>query len=102
MEDSLHDIESMRHFAGVSLEAVPDESSLQRLEAYNATEKLFSLTSDYLTKKGLLLKEAIVDATIISAPRSTKSKARETNGEPLSLRIPHDKPNALNSRSKYG
>ncbi len=91
MEDSLYDIESMRRFAGVSLETIPDESSIQRfhqlLEEQQLTEQLFSLTNQYLTDKGLLLKEGtIVDATIISAPRSTKNKAHQRDPEMKSTR----------------
>jgi len=66
----------------LSLDNTLDKSSIQRfrqlLEAHHLTERLFALTSQYLTDKGLLLKEGtIVDATIISASRSTKNKAQQ-------------------------
>lgn len=91
MEDSLYDVESMRRFAGVSLNNIPDESSIQRfrqvLEKHSLTEELFALTNEYLTDKGLLLKAGtIVDATIISAPRSTKNKAQKSSPEMRSTR----------------
>ena len=45
MEDSLYDVESMRRFAGVDLESVPDESTILKfrhfLEAHRLTEALF-------------------------------------------------------------
>ena len=45
------------------------------------------LTNEYLGDKGLLLKEGtIVDATIISAPRSTKNKDHKSSPEMRSTR----------------
>ncbi len=79
-EDALYDIESMRRFAGVELsdEAVPDETTILRfrrlLETHQLTEQLFALVRGLLETKGLLMKTGtIVDATIISAPSSTKN-----------------------------
>ncbi len=91
MEDSLYDIESMRRFAGVTLENIPDESSIQRfrqlLEEHQLTEQLFMQTSQYLSEQGMLLKEGtIVDATIVSAPRSTKNKEYQRDPEMKSTR----------------
>lgn len=81
MEDALYDIESMRRFAGIDLEAdvVPDETTILHfrhlLEKHQLTQKIFKKTQQYLTEKGLLLREGtIVDATIISAPSSTKNQ----------------------------
>lgn len=83
MEDALYDIESMRRFAGIDLEAdvVPDETTILHfrhlLEKHHLTEELFEQTNRYLTKKGLLLREGtIVDATIINAPSSTKNREK--------------------------
>jgi IS5 family transposase len=79
-EDALYDSESMRRFAGVELsdDAVPDESTILRfrhlLEAHHLTEQIFALVRGLLEAKGLLMKTGtIVDATIISAPSSTKN-----------------------------
>ena len=81
MEDTLYDSESMRRFADIDLEvdAVPDETTILNfrhlLERHNLTKKIFEKTQLYLTEKGLLLREGtIVDATIISAPSSTKNR----------------------------
>lgn len=81
MEDALYDIESMRRFADIDLEVdvIPDETTILHfrhlLEKHQLTKKIFEKTQQYLTEKGLLLREGtIVDATIISAPSSTKNQ----------------------------
>ena len=86
MEDSLYDVESMRRFAGVDLESVPDETTILKfrhfLEAHRLTEALFRLTRRYLSERGLLLNEGtIVDASIISAPSSTKNREGKQDPE---------------------
>jgi len=86
MEDSLYDIESMRRFAKVDLESIPDETTICRfrhyLEARHLTKKLFQVTEQYLSERGLILSEGtIVDASIISAPSSTKNEKRERDPE---------------------
>src|SRR5512136_1760650 len=79
MEDALYDIESMRRFAGIDIEVdvIPDETTILNfrhlLEKHNLTQQLFEKTRQYLSEKGLLLREGtIVDATIIRASSSTK------------------------------
>lgn len=81
MEDALYDIESMRRFTDIDLEVdvIPDETTILHfrhlLEKHQLTKKIFEKTQQYLTEKGLLLREGtIVDATIISAPSSTKNQ----------------------------
>lgn len=86
MEDSLYDIESMRRFAGVDLERIPDETTICKfrhfLERHHLTQKLFELTDRYLSERGLTLNEGtIVDASIIEAPSSTKNARRERDPE---------------------
>jgi len=86
MEDSLYDITSMRLFAGCRLDAIPDETTILRfrhlLELKHLTEKLFRKTEKYLSDRNLILSEGtIVDATIISAPSSTKNKDRQRDPE---------------------
>lgn len=86
MEDSLYDIEAMRRFAGVSLDAVPDESTICKfrhfLERHELTARLFEITAKYLSERGLLLNQGtIVDASIIAAPSSTKNRNRERDPE---------------------
>lgn len=79
-EDSLYDSESMRRFAGVELaeDAIPDETTILNfrhlLEHHRLTEQIFAEVRQLLEEKKLLLKSGtIVDATIISAPSSTKN-----------------------------
>jgi IS5 family transposase len=86
MEDSLYDIESMRRFAGVTIEQIPDESTILKfrhfLEAHRLTETLFQRTEQYLCEDDLILSEGtIVDATIVSAPSSTKNRDRQRDPE---------------------
>ena len=91
MEDSLLDVESMRRFAGVDLNGVPDETTICKfrhfLEAHGLTEALFEQTRRYLSERGLLVREGtIVDATIIHAPSSTKNKDQKRDPEMASTK----------------
>jgi IS5 family transposase len=88
MEDALYDIESMRRFSGIDLaiDVIPDETTILNfrhlLEKYKLTQKLFERTRQYLTEKGLLVREGtIVDATIINAPSSTKNQDKTRDPE---------------------
>jgi IS5 family transposase len=83
-EDALYDSEAMRRFVGLELaeDPVPDETTILHfrhlLERHRVTERLFAAVRGLLEGKGLLLKGGtIVDASIISAPSSTKN-ATET------------------------
>ena len=83
-EDAIYDSESMRRFTRVELaeDVVPDETTILRfrhlLEKHRLTEAIFEAVKDLLAEKRLMLKSGtIVDATIISAPSSTKN-ATET------------------------
>ena len=87
-EDSLYDIESMRRFAGIELgdNAVPDETTIlnfrRLLERHRLTEAIFESVNTLLSEKRLLLKSGtLVDATIISAPSSTKNADRSRDPE---------------------
>lgn len=82
MEESLYEIASMRHFALINIDAVPDETTLlhfrQLLEKHKLTAVLFSTINQHLAVKGLTLKQGtIVDATLINAPSSTKNAMGE-------------------------
>ncbi len=88
MEDALYDIESMRRFADIDIEAdvIPDETTILHfrhlLEKHNLTKQIFEKTKQYLSEKGLLLREGtIVDATIINAPSSTKNQDKTRDRE---------------------
>ncbi|KIA79293.1 transposase, partial [Chromobacterium piscinae] len=82
MEESLYEIASMRQFAGLSLDAIPDETTLLNfrhlLEKHQLTHALFTAIHQHLCDKGLMLKQGtIVDATLIHAPSSTKNAQGE-------------------------
>lgn len=79
MEEALYEIGSMRSFANLSLtRSIPDETTIlnfrRKIEENDLAADIFELVSKHLSRKGLTLKRGtIVDATIISAPSSTKN-----------------------------
>ena len=87
MEDALYEIESMRRFAGLRAHGdIPDETTILHfrhlLEKHKLGKVLFATINKHLSREGLSLKEGtIVDATIISAPTSTKNKEGERDPE---------------------
>ena len=87
MEDALYEIESMRRFAGLSLSnALPDETTILKfrhlLEKHELGKMILKEVNSHLEKEGLLLREGtIVDATIISAPTSTKNQSGQRDPE---------------------
>lgn len=92
-EDALYDSEAMRRFVGVELseDAIPDETTILHfrhlLETHHLTAQVFALVRGLLETKGLLLKSGtIVDATIISAPTSTKNATQTRDPEMQSTR----------------
>ena len=87
VEEALYDSASMRRFVGVDLgcEAAPDESTVCKfrhlLEEHHLGDKMFAAVNAHLKDSGMKLSRGtIVDATIISAPSSTKNqdKARDS------------------------
>ena len=87
MEEALYEIASMRQFAGFSLtKPIPDETTIlnfrRLLETFELAPEILARVNGYLSRKGLLLKRGtIVDATIISAPSSTKNAEGERDPE---------------------
>jgi len=88
VEEALYDSRAMRHFVGIDQgrEPVPDETTICKfrhlLEAHQLGEQLFTLIRTYLAEQGLQISRGtIVDATIISAPSSTKNRAKERDPE---------------------
>jgi IS5 family transposase len=85
MEDMLYEIESVRRFVGLKLAGpIPDETTILNfrhlLERHRLGTKLFESINRHLADHELMLKEGtIVDASIVSAPTSTKNrdKARD-------------------------
>lgn len=87
-EDSIYDSESMRRFVGVELpdDVVPDETTILRfrrlLEQNKLTEQIFEEVKTLLEKRRLFVRSGtIVDATIISAPSSTKNRDKRRDPE---------------------
>jgi IS5 family transposase len=87
-EDAIYDSESIRRFVGVELgeDTVPDETTILRfrhlLEEHDLTAAIFEEVRSLLEEKRLLLKAGtIVDATIISAPSSTKNREQARDPE---------------------
>ena len=88
VEEALYDSRAMRRFVGIDLgrEPAPDETTICKfrhlLERHNLGDRLFALIAEYLQENGLKVTTGtIVDATIISAPSSTKNKDRKRDPE---------------------
>ena len=87
-EDALYESPILRRFAGVDLgrAAAPDETTILRfrrlLEQYELCGQILDTVNHYLASKGLRIATGtIVDATIISAPSSTKNSKGERDPE---------------------
>ena len=81
VEEALYDVLSMRTFAGIDLgqEGAPDETTVCKfrhlLERQKLGKKLLKTVNAYLARNGIKISNGtIVDATIISAPSSTKNQ----------------------------
>ena len=88
MEESLHDVPLFREFAGLDNwnTRLPDESTILRfrhlLEKHKLAAQILATVNDMLRSKGLMLKAGtVVDATLISAPSSTKNATGERDPE---------------------
>ena len=84
VEEALYDSLAMRSFVGIDLgrEPVPDETTACKfrhlLEKHEIGRQLFEQVHVHLEKHGIkVAKGTIVDATIISAPSSTKNASGE-------------------------
>jgi transposase, IS5 family len=88
LEDTVSDSAAIRTFVGIDLgrEEAPDATTLLKfrhlLEDKELTKKIFEQINAYLSERGLLMREgSMVDATIISAPSSTKNKDKARDPE---------------------
>jgi IS5 family transposase len=84
MEEALHDVPLYREFAGIEsgMARLPDESTILRfrhlLEQHGLAAQMLAAVNDILRDKGLMLRAGtVVDATLISAPSSTKNASGE-------------------------
>ena len=79
MEEALYETTILRQFAGLSLERIPDETTIlnfrRLLEKHQLATGILAVINGYLGDRGLSLRQGtIVDATLINAPSSTKNK----------------------------
>ena len=87
-EDSLYDSVAMRNFVGIDLgrEAAPDETTICKfrhlIEEEGLGKMMLTVVNDHLKAKGIKIGTGtIMDATLISAPSSTKNKKGERDPE---------------------
>lgn len=88
MEEALHEVPLLRHFAGLDAgtDTMPDETTILNfrhlLERYSLSSALFAEVNGLLLERGLLLREGTtVDATLIAAPPSTKNREGKRDPE---------------------
>ncbi|WP_154619171.1 IS5 family transposase, partial [Pseudomonas syringae] len=79
MEEALYETTILRQFAGLSLDRIPDETTIlnfrRLLEKHELAGGILQVINGYLGDRGLMLRQGtVVDATIIHAPSSTKNK----------------------------
>jgi len=92
-EDSIYENQVIRRFIGINLsdETIPDATTLLRfrhlLENNKLDEQLFGSVTALLKKNGYMMsKGSIVDASIVSAPTSTKNQNHERDPEMASTK----------------
>jgi IS5 family transposase len=88
MEDAIYDRNSFQKFLDIDMmkETAPDETTILHfrhlLEKNNLQERMFKKMNRILEAKGLLLRRGtITDATIITAPSSTKNQSGKRDEE---------------------
>ena len=88
MEDVLVEVGTIRRFAGIDLisDRIPDETTIlafrHLLEKHDLGQKVFETVKAHLKQRGMAMKQGtIIDATLISAPSSTKNKTGERDPE---------------------
>ena len=86
MEEALSETTILRQFAGLSLERIPDETTIlnfrRLLEKHELAAGSLGVINGYLGDRGLSLRQGtIVDATLIHAPSSTKNKEGKRDPE---------------------
>jgi len=86
MEESLYETTILRQFAGLSLERIPDETTIlnfrRLLEKHELAAGILAVINGYLGGRGLSLRQGtIADSTLINAPSSTKNKGGKRDPE---------------------
>lgn len=87
-EEAIYDRNSFQKFLQIDLlaDVVPDETTILNfrhfLEKYELQKKFFTIVKDIMEDKGFILKKGTtVDATIITAPSSTKNKDKKRDSD---------------------
>ncbi len=82
MEESLYDIESMRRFAGVSMQKVPDETTICKfrhfLLRHQMTEELLRLTGQCLSERGLTMSKGKITEPRVRRVRQKTGAGKST------------------------
>jgi IS5 family transposase len=88
MEDALIEVATIRRFVGIDLNSdkIPDETTIlsfrHLLEKNKLGKEIFDVVKAHLKQRGMAMKQGtIIDATLISAPSSTKNKTGERDPE---------------------
>jgi len=88
MEEALYDVPMFREFAKLDgpMARLPDETTILRfrhlLEQHDLATDMLRVVNDILQAKGLMMRKGtVVDATLISAPSSTKNADGERDPE---------------------
>jgi transposase, IS5 family len=88
-EEALIEVPTMRRFTGIELisDRIPDETTIltfrHLLEKHGLGEQIFETVKAHLSARGMAMRQGtIVDATVISAPSSTKNKGGKRDPAP--------------------
>jgi IS5 family transposase len=107
VEYMLYDSLTMRNFVGIDLgpEPAPDETTVCRfrhlLERHGLGRRMLTTVNGYLDRHGLKIGTgAIVDATILAAPSSTRNKDQQR--DPEMRPVKKGNPTFRSARTRYG
>jgi IS5 family transposase len=86
MEEALYETTALRQFAGLSLDRIPDETTIlnfrRLLEKHKLAGGILQVINGYLGDRGLMLRQGtVVDATIIHPPSSAKNNEGKRDPE---------------------
>ena len=88
MEDTLIEVATILRFAGIELisNRIPDQTTIlsfrHLIEKHDRGQQIFEMVKAHLKQRGMAMKQGtIIDATLISAPSSTKNKTGERDPE---------------------
>lgn len=95
MEESLYETTILRHFAGLSLERIPDETTIlnfrRLLEKHDLAAGILGVISDYLGDRGLLLRHGTTSMPR-SSRRPVRPRIRKASATPRCITGVHKRP----------